>query len=161
MTALGGRFWAWVPAGLLGSMLLGLGTMAFIASIDPGFALERDYYRKAVGYDREIQQRAENARLGWRVDLSAGALRADGTASVLALARQPGGPLTGAQVSLEALRNAGASRVLEAVFQELAPGEYRVELPLNRGGLWEFRLTMARAGERATHVARLDVFEAR
>ena len=44
MTTLGARVWPWVPAGLLGAMLIGLGTMATIAIRDPGFALERDYY---------------------------------------------------------------------------------------------------------------------
>ena len=48
-------------------MLIGLGTMATIATRDPGFALERDYYQKAVNYDRVIAQRGENARLGWSV----------------------------------------------------------------------------------------------
>jgi hypothetical protein len=47
-----GAFWAWVPATLLGSMLAGLGIMAYIAVDDPTFALEPDYYDKAVHWDR-------------------------------------------------------------------------------------------------------------
>lgn len=160
MIELGGRFWAWVPVGLLGSMLIGLGWMAFVASNDPGFALEPDYYQKAVRYDQEIEQRAENARLAWRFRVSAEKLGEGGNARVRVVAHRPEGRLTGATATVEALRNASAARVLTGRLEELRPGEYWVELPLKRGGLWEFRFRFERAKDRATHLARLDVFEA-
>ncbi|HEY8945784.1 MAG TPA: FixH family protein [Polyangiaceae bacterium] len=156
---LGAAFWAWLPAGLLATMLAGLAGMAVIASGDPSFALERDYYRKAADFDRELAQRAENARLAWFIDASAGAIDSDGRSPLVVRARTATDPVDAKYVRVEALRNAGASRVLEATLDRLAPGEYRADLPLERGGLWEFRLTLERGTERFTHVARLDVRE--
>ena len=59
-----GTFWAWVPATLLGAMLLGLGTMAYIAIDDPSFALEPNYYDKAVHWDRSQAEARSSQALG-------------------------------------------------------------------------------------------------
>ena len=160
MSSVGVRVWPWVPAGLLTCMLAGLGTMAVIATRDPGFALERDYYKKAVAYDSVIAQRAENARLGWsaQTDVGPASLR-DETLLVIRL-RDRVGPAVGARVSVEALRNASAGRVLEAELTARSAGEYEGRLPLGYGGLWEFRVTAERGSDRFTAVERTFVPEA-
>ena len=159
MTALAARVWPWVPSGLLASMLVGLGTMALIASQDPGFALERDYYAKAVHYDREIAQRGENARLGWSVSSTIGPARQNASTPLDVQFRTRVGPVQGARVSVEALRNAQASVVLEARLVELAPGRYHADLPLGHAGLWELRFVVEHAADRFTAVVRKDVAE--
>lgn len=160
MTNVRAMLWAMAPAGLLGAMVAGLVVMAVIASNDPGFALERDYYAKAVSYDQEIAQREQNQKLGWRVEAKSGAIDATGRAALVVRVTDGAGPIAGARVQVEALRNASASRVVEASLIEARPGEYRAELDLRRGGLWEFRLEILRSGERFTEVSRLDVSEA-
>lgn len=152
------RLWPWVPAALLTSMLAGLGTMAVIAARDPGFALERRYYEKAVAYDGVIAQRAENARLGWLATADVGHAAPD-TLVVIRL-REASGPLTGARVSVEALRNATAGVVLEADLTERAPGEYTCRIPMRRGGIWELRLRAERGSDRFTATLRTTVSEA-
>jgi nitrogen fixation protein FixH len=160
MSAVGPRVWPWVPAGLLACMLAGLGSMAVIATRDPGFALERDYYAKAVTYDRVIAQRAENARLGWSAQADVGrASSRDGTELVVRL-KDAAGPATGARVRIEALRNASAGRVLEAELTERSAGEYEGRLPMHYGGLWEIRVTAERGNDRFTAVERKVVSEA-
>jgi hypothetical protein len=140
-------------------MLAGLGTMAAIAIRDPGFALEQNYYEKAVNYDAEIAQRAVNARLDWTLEPSLGAARA-GRGTALALVVHEGsGVVRGAEVRVTAIRNASASRVLEAPLNETAPGEYRAELPLGNGGVWELRFSIQRGTDRFTQVVRRDVSE--
>jgi hypothetical protein len=157
VTTRGARIWPWVPGGLLASMLAGLGTLAAIATNDPGFALERDYYRKAVRYDLEVLQRGENARLGWNLDAT---LTPDATGtSLLVTARDARGPLAGARVSVEALENAHASIVYDLTLVEDAPGRYRGSLPAKRGGLWELRVRAERAQERFTEVVRVSLPE--
>jgi hypothetical protein len=159
MIQLSGTFWPFVPAGLLVASLGGLVSMALIASDDPGFALERDYYRKAVGYDREIAQRAENARLAWDIELAEPALGQHGRAQIAARVRSGTEALSGAHVRVQAIYNASANRILDARLEPGAPGEYRAELPLERAGLWEFRFTVERGSERFTQSLRLDVRE--
>lgn len=159
MIRLGGGFWAFVPAGLLSAMLAGLFWMGLVASRDPGFALERDYYEKAVGYDREIAQRAQNVRLGWRVVATASPLGPDGRTALVASVSDGASPLSGASVRVEALRNATAARVVDARLAQSGSGEYRADLELQLGGLWEFRLTVERGPQRFTQVVRITVVE--
>jgi hypothetical protein len=154
VTSMGARVWPWVPAGLLGSMLTGLGTLAVIATNDPGFALERDYYRKAVSYDQEIAQREENARLAWRIDATLSRDAAGGGTTLFVSAEDARGPVTGARVTVEALENAHAATVLDLTLVESSPGRYRVLIPAARGGLWELRVRLSRGDEVFTRVIR-------
>ena len=153
------RFWSFVPAGLLGCMLIGLGTMATIAIRDPGFALEQNYYEKAVNYDAEIAQRAVNAQLDWRLDPSLGAAEPGDDSPIVLVVRNTSGPIHGADVRVTAIRNSRAARVLEARLNETAPGDYRASLPLGSGGLWELRFSVQRGADRFTQVVRRDVAE--
>jgi hypothetical protein len=155
MSAIGARIWPWVPGALLAGMLAGLGTLAVIATNDPGFALERDYYRKAVGYDREIEQRRENARLGWRLQAALSREAGGSGTSLLVSAEDAAGPVAGARVTAEAFANAHAATVFDLTLVEIAPGRYRANLPAMRSGLWEFRLRLLRGGESFTEVVRL------
>jgi nitrogen fixation protein FixH len=157
VTTASGRFWCFVPAGLLAAMLAGLATMATIAVRDPGFATEQNYYEKAVLYDQEIAQRAENARLDWRLDASVAA--AGPSSPIVVWIRDREGPVAGARVHLVALRNAHSSVVLNTPLLQSAPGEYRGSLPLVRGGLWELRVSAERGTERFTRIERKFVAE--
>ncbi len=145
----GKRAWRW-PAIVLGLLLLQIGTsalMIYVATSDASFAVEPDYYRKAVEWDqRAAQLRAEQA-LGWRItfDLSADAdalQRRLLTARVFDAQQQP---LRGASLRVRAFHHARAADALEASLHESAPGEYRVALPLMRAGLWEFRFELTSA----------------
>lgn len=156
---LGGTFWAFVPAGLLTAMVGGLVTMAVIANDDPGFALERDYYAKAIGYDAEMAQRATNQQLGWHVEARCGAAEGEPCAELVASVNGPAGPVAGARVTVEALRNARAGRVLEAELRERAPGEYAATLAIDRGGIWEVRFTVDRDRDHFTESVRIEVPE--
>lgn len=151
------KLWPWVPVALLAVMLTGLGVMASLAIDDSSFALERDYYAKAVAFDAEIAQRAQNAQLGWSLAASAEPARPGQPSRVAVRLDDADGALDGARVRVEALRNAAAGRVLEAELSEVAPGRYEAELPLERGGLWELRFSVTRGGARFTKSERLDV----
>jgi len=151
-----GSYWAFVPAGLLAAMLVGLLTMAMIAADDPSFAVESDYYKKAVAWDRELEQQGENARLARKVTLETRSSSERTAALALRVTDARGAPLDGAEVELEAFPNARAGERQRLVFTERRPGAYAAELPLTRTGLWELRLTVTRGKERTTHVLRVD-----
>jgi hypothetical protein len=154
-----GTFWALLPAGWLGLVLLGLVTTAWIASNDPSFALERDYYQKAITWDATQAQAAENERLGFRLDVPE-PLRSEPNGSVkvsLQLADAAGRPVSGAQVRAEAFANARADRISNLNFEEISAGVYSTELRSARSGLWELRCTVLRGADRFTSVVRRDV----
>jgi hypothetical protein len=153
--------WKWAPVLLLGSLLSGLGAMVFIATGDPSFAVEPEYYQKALDWDREREQQASNARLGYRLGVQVEAQSAPGAARelVLRLEDATGQPIHGANVEVTAFHNARAAEIVRAKLVEQAPGSYVQRLPLVRPGLWELRVVAKRAGIRFTHVTRLELGE--
>lgn len=155
------RLWSLTPIALLATMLAGLATMATIAIRDPSFALERNYYEKAVHYDREIAQRAENARLGWTLDAAIGSPSVGSGTQLTLDVRDRGAHVGGAEVNVTAIRNAEASLVLEQRLQEVFPGRYATTLALRRGGHWELRFAIRRGPERFTKSLRVDVNQER
>jgi len=146
--------WAYVPAGLLGLGLIGLGSLAWIASRDPSFALEPNYYEKAVHWDRQRAQWAENARLGYELELLPAG---EDEMLTVRLSAADGTPLGNAEVRAEAFFNARASEVRRLTWTERAPGTYQAKLAGARAGLWEFRFSVRRGGERFTRLVRADL----
>src|SRR3954468_9883482 len=57
--------WALVPVGLLVSSVAAFSWMALVAVHDPNFALEPDYYQKALHWDQTQSQAATNQRLAY------------------------------------------------------------------------------------------------
>lgn len=154
-----GRFWAWVPALLLGSMLAGLGTLTYLAVNDPHFALEPDYYAKAVKWDRTQAQAAESAASGIQLSLQR-PLTTDAAGNVelrLSVVDREQAPLTQAQVELEAFPNAYASRIQRMVLRELAPGVYGCRLERASAGLWELRVNVTQGSRSFRQILRQDI----
>jgi hypothetical protein len=151
-----GWFWAAVPAVLLVASTVGVGTMASIAARDPGFSLEKNYYDKAVHWDRQEAQRLVNERLGYRLALEL-ERAPSGVELVARLSDREGVALAGAQVSVEAFANARASELRHLVLRAAPDGSYRAVLANARPGLWEFRCDVHAAGEHFTRVVRADV----
>jgi hypothetical protein len=158
-----GTFWAWVPAGLLGSMLLGLGTMAFIAIDDPHFALEPNYYDKAVHWDQAQAEAKADRALGMKLDLRPLAISYSGQIDLVLTLKDRGDfALTGAEVELQAFPNAYAGRIEQLLLRETAPGVYTGQLEHGMRGLWELRFLVKPAAGAATYreVLRRDVAKA-
>ena len=51
-----GWWWPWFVVALLVATAGGQGIMLYAATHDPTFAIEPDYYQKAVAFDTTIQQ---------------------------------------------------------------------------------------------------------
>lgn len=154
-----GKFWAWVPAGLLSSMLLGLGSLAYIAADDPGFALEPNYYDKAVRWDEAQAEARESLASGFRLELTK-PLCVDPRGDVelsLSVTDRDGLPVANAEVTVEAFANAAASRVERVVLRQIAPGAYRANISRGIAGLWELRLAVRKGALRYKQVMRRDV----
>lgn len=152
-------WWALVPAGLLLCMLGGLITMAVVASSDPSFAVEPDYYQKAIHWDDHRAQQAANTRLGWKLnlDVQPESTAAGQTRLQVDLADARGTPLTRAQLQVEAFHNARAAQPFGGTMVETRPGVYSLTLPMRRAGVWEVRFTAQHRGERFTDVVRLNL----
>jgi nitrogen fixation protein FixH len=157
------RGWYW-PVGLAALLVVSAGAniaLVVITSRDASFAVEPDYYAKALAWDETMAQQARNEALGWSLGLSVEPTGERGRMTVaVGLSDGAGAPLPGARIAIEALHNARASRVLAAVLEPRGLG-YTTVMPLARPGLWEFRLRVTRGPDVFTATLMRDVPEGR
>lgn len=152
--------WVW-PAGLLALLAVGVAAnIAFVvaATRDPSFAVERDYYRKALRWDEAMAQAERNGALGWSVtpeiDPVPGAV---GLARLVArVTDADGATLDDAVVHVEAFHEARAAQVAEARLDREG-GAHVATLPMARPGLWELRFRVERRGVVFTQVLGREV----
>ena len=151
--------WALVPVGLLACSVVGLSWMALVAVRDPNFALEHDYYQKAIHWDQAQAQAADNQRLAYRFSVPPNVpLDKSGHASIeLKLSDRAGHPVSGARVVAEAFPNAFSDEIVQLTFSEREPGVYTASVKAGRAGLWELRLAMDSGIEHATAIVRCDL----
>lgn len=135
---------------LLGPAIVGVtvltsltGAVALVhhAHSDPSFAIEEDYYDKAVRWDESAAERRKSEALGWSVAVS---VARGGESARIELVDRGGSPVEGAAVSVEAFHNARASDVRRVEAAPAAGGVYEMAGDFTRPGAWEFRIRAAR-----------------
>jgi hypothetical protein len=144
---------------ILGGMFAGLGTMTYLALDDPGFALESNYYDKAVHWDRSQAEAEASRELGLTVSVArALKLTASGHIDLeLQVTDRGGAAYGGADVLVEAFANAHAAHVEQLRLREAAAGAYTARIVGGARGLWELRVSVVRGRERFQQVLRVDV----
>jgi nitrogen fixation protein FixH len=151
------RVWPTIVLTVLGGYVAFGLIAARVASHDPNFAIEPDYYRKAVAWDSTLAQARRSAALGWRLTPTLGPI-GDGTAAPLAvdLRDSTGAVVAGARVSVEARPIAHADDVVRATLTARDDGAYATRLPLERAGLWELHVDATRGADRYETTVRMD-----
>ncbi|MEP7345060.1 MAG: FixH family protein [Gemmatimonadaceae bacterium] len=148
------------PLGIVAVLVIStLGQLWFaaIANRDQAFAVEDDYYNKAIHWDAELAQRQENGVLGWHIVPTLQLGRGDGEGALsIELRDSTGAGITGADVQVLAMHNARAARQLAAALAEVGDGTYRTLLPAQRAGEWELRFSVRRGTHRFTVSERID-----
>ena len=129
-----------------------------LANDDPSFAVEPDYYRRALRWDDEMAQARANAALGWRLAPALGPMGETGAALVARLADSAGAALEGATVKVRGAHTGRASDVLSATLAASpdAPGAYAAVLPVRRAGQWELRFDVRWRGQHFTATRRVE-----
>jgi len=146
--------WPAIIIGALTVHALAWIAVAVLATSNPSYAVEEDYYDKALAWDAKRHQDAVNADLGWTLGAAVDAPAvAGGPAIVTAtLVDRDGQPVDGATVAIEAFHNARADLILRARLGAAGEGRYTAELPMRRDGRWEMRFTAQRGVDRFTAV---------
>jgi nitrogen fixation protein FixH len=160
----GAKGWYW-PVGIVGLLVSGaaanIGFM-IVANRDASFAVEPDYYRKAVDWDRTMAQEARNAELGWRVSARLEPIDGGRARLVARVADRDGRPVTDAAVVAEAFPSARARDIASFTLAPAGPdGAYVVTLTRARPGLWELRLRVTRGEQVFTRTLSQDLAVAR
>ncbi len=152
------RTWTWpaIVVGILGLTVAGNLWVMRIAKADPSFAIEQDYYQRAVNYDarRGIEQRSD--RLGWHLDLRAGPIGPTGAMLSVMLRDSTDAPVDSAQVVVRLTRVARSQTVIPVSLRPVAGG-YEAVVPIDAAGLWDVALEARRGPARFVALRRLDV----
>jgi len=111
--------------------------------------VEADYYNKALHWDEKKALLRASQDLGWSVALDVGAIATTSgdRALMLNLKDKSGAPITDATVNVAYFHHARPLDLRQSDLKATANGLYASSLPLDRRGLWEFRLTIRHNGQ--------------
>ncbi|MCC6243618.1 MAG: FixH family protein [Gemmatimonadaceae bacterium] len=153
-----GMGWPIGIAVVLGATVVANIVVMNIANGDAAFAIEPDYYKKAVAFDSTMATEQRSIALGWSAVSTLIAGDSVGrpvlTVTILDAQRQP---VSGATVNVAAMANARANNILTARLVEAAPGIYRHTLPAQFAGQWEVRVDAVRGNEHFVSSTRTDL----
>jgi len=152
--------WPWIIGGLMAVVLGANLILMYVATSDPSFAVEENYYQKGLDWDDKRAQDRTNTDLGWSLQLEVAARRsADGTTGLTAnLIDRDGQPISDATIHLEAFHNARAAAIQKRDLAPRGDGRYSASLLMRRPGLWEFRFEVSRGEQRFTHTVVQELF---
>ena len=156
-----GSLWPWIIGGALAlHVVVSLGVV-FFATTDASYAIEEDYYDKAINWDEKRAQDRTNDELGWSLTFSVAPPTVPGEQPKLdlRLADAEGKPLSGAAVSLETFHKASSGEIIRI---EVEPSEeaglYRASPRMRDNGLWELRFTVDHGTDHFTHTETRHLF---
>lgn len=140
------RRWPMILTGLLLTHVALMLAAVSVAVSGVRGTVEPDYYRKAANWEQTLAARHASDRLGWTLDITAGAeAESDGSHQLALRLTDPAGqPVDGAQVTVIAFHLAAADHSPRTAEPQGA-GIYRLRLPRSQPGAWELR-TEAIAG---------------
>ena len=133
--------WRW-PL-LLALVLLGQAggviAMVVVSGRDASFAIEPDYYEKALAWDETSRLRAASDSLGWTTEskLKSGV---DGQELQITLRDRLGRPLEGAAVQVEFYHHVRAADRQTVQLSPRGEGAYAAAARMSRPGLWQLRI---------------------
>jgi len=151
-----GMGWPIGIVAILAATVVGNIAVIVVTRDDPSFAVEPDYYRKAVAWDSTQARIAKSDALEWTVSA---AISADATGAdvlTLSLVDQTGAAVHDARVTGTLLHVARANDVQTVVFTETPTGQYAATVPMTRRGMWELRMAAVRNAEQFQQTVRID-----
>ena len=121
------------PAAVLAVTVVANVALLWKANSDPSFAVEPDYYQRAVLWDSTVAQRHRSDALHWRAAVRLAPPEGGEATILVTLTTQEGAPVDSADVRAEASHNAGRRRVSGAITR-VGAGALRGADPLQSAG---------------------------
>ena len=156
-----GTLWPWVIGGaLVLHVVVSLGVV-FFATSDASYAVEEDYYQKAINWDEKRAQDRMNDELGWSLTFAAAPPTNPGEQPELEvrLTDAGGEPLAGATVFLETFHKARSEDIIRITLdRSQEAGLYSASPAMRHNGLWELRFAVDFDGDHFTHTETRHLF---
>jgi nitrogen fixation protein FixH len=155
-----GSWWPLIIAGALALHVVASLIVVYVATSDPSYAVEENYYQKAVAWDDKRAQDRVNQDLGWSLSFEAEPPARPGEQPLLevGLVDALGTPINSATVTVETFHNARSHDIVHGTLKEAGHGLYSARLPMRRNGRWELRFTVDRGGDHFTHTETRHLF---
>lgn len=153
-----GRRWIAFIACLFLAQVAAVVLMIWIATSDRSFALEPDYYQKAVQWDALSQMQRDSDRLGWNLELLLEPRDERGNRpTILRILDADQQPVNDAAVQAEWFHHARARDRRTTAFEPVGDGLYRAALRYERSGLYEFRVHAIRGEQNFLRTVQRDI----
>lgn len=153
-----GRRWIAFITTLFLAQVAAVVLMIWIATSDRSFALEPDYYQKAMRWDDTSRMQRESDRLGWSVELRVDAHDDHGMRPITwRLVDEKQNPVDGAVFEAEWFHHARARERHTTAFENIGDGLYRAALRFERSGLYEFRIHATRGEQHFLRTVQHDI----
>ncbi|MEQ8843691.1 MAG: FixH family protein [Phycisphaerales bacterium] len=135
-----GRSWVW-PLAVVGALAVSLTVCAItvVAAVsDPSYAIEDDYYQKAVDWDDRRALQAASDQLGWNANVS---IDLAATTLAVAINDDQGQPIEAAIVRATIFHHARRGMAQRVDLRHEGQGCYTATIAQPREGQWQVRLT--------------------
>lgn len=135
-------FWIGLVLLLLSSQIAVGVVSVYLATRDPSFSVVPDYHEKALNWDEVVQTRQASSQLGWRVTitLSAASDQLGERSIIVSVRNKSGDPVNDLRVDVIAYHHARASESVQGDMRFLGDGQYVIQLPMERDGMWEIEI---------------------
>lgn len=108
-----------------------------------------DYYNQGQAWDQHRAQLAASQKLGWNITISDDQPDATGQRQVrFTLLDAAAKPVDQADLQVHCFHQSHGDQAATLDARAIAPGEYRITLPVNLGGLWQFDFSVNRGEQR-------------
>jgi len=148
----------WWPAALVAVLVVTVVANVALfwkANHDPSFAVEPNYYQRAVDWDSTVARRQRSDALHWQANVQLAPPEGGQATLLVTMTNRDGTPLDSADVRAEASHNARGADVYPLQLLASGPGLYAARIPSTAQGLWRVDLTVARGSD--TLVERVTV----
>lgn len=143
-------FWPGMVVALLCMSLTAATITVIVAVSDPSFAVEEDYYGRALRWDEQVAQRSRNAELGWSAEIAVGGGGPGGPELRVTLLDRAGEPIEGAAVTATYFHHAFRGEAETIGLAGVGAGGYAAPAAMGRSGKWSVSLAVTARGETFT-----------
>lgn len=134
------RLWPAALVAVLAITVVANVAIYWTANHDTSFAVEPDYYQRAIDWDSTMAREQRSTALGWSAEVRLAPPDAGEATLSVTLAARGGAPLDSADVRAALSHNAHGADVFQVRLLPSGPGRYAARVPSAAQGLWRVDL---------------------